>query len=76
VKGPNDSGGPHEPEEPTGEHPSAEDADDSPLARVLAFAIPEVPFDGVLICGGSVYGADLMRLAPVVPIAGRGKRRG
>lgn len=27
-------------------------------------------------CGQQVYGADLRRLAPVVPIAGRGRRRG
>jgi hypothetical protein len=68
-----DSGGPHDPEEPAGERPGADGTDDALLARVLQF---EIPWDGILKCGGDcVYGADLRRLAPVVPIAGREGRR-
>lgn len=69
----NDSAGPHDPEEPASERPAAESTDDAPLARVLSF---EIPWDGILDCsGGCPYGADLRLLAPVVPIAGREKRR-
>ena len=69
----NDKGGPHDPEEPTGERRGTDGADDGPLARVLLF---EIPWDGILDCsGGCPYGAGLRLLAPVVPIAGREKRR-
>lgn len=65
----NDKGGPHDPEEPTGERRGTDGADDAPLARVLPF---EIPFDGILNCGGDCrYGADVRWLAPVVPIGGR-----
>ena len=67
-----DSGGPDDLEEPTGECPDVEAADDAPLAHVLPFVIPEIPFDGLLICPGSAYGE---RLASIVPIAGRRERR-
>lgn len=41
----------------------------APLARLLPF---EIPFDGILNCGGDCrYGTDLRWLAPVVPIGGR-----
>lgn len=73
MNGSDDSGGPHAPEEPASKRPVADGNDDAPLASVLRF---EIPWDGFLDCsGGCVYGADLRRLAPVVPIAGREKRQ-
>jgi len=129
VKGPDDSGSPHDWEKSAGGRPGAEGADDSPLARVLPFPIPEVPlgtwsleesevwtcgettygagpgrpaapdvsgerptvesandaplarrlpleipFDGILNCGGDCPYGEPRRLAPVVEIAGRERR--